>query len=51
MTWHEVYKSIPPPAQNPCAKCRTNGQCDKICPARAKWWDVVMKKLKEVWKA
>lgn len=35
------------PDEDPCEGCNINYYCDKICLARAKWWDVQMKKLKK----
>lgn len=31
---------------DPCATCSVRYYCDTICPARAKWWDVCMEKLR-----
>lgn len=34
------------PTEDPCQKCSQNEFCDRICPARAAWWDVCMEKLR-----
>lgn len=33
--------------EDPCKKCSIRYYCDTICPARAKWWDVCMERLRE----
>ena len=38
-------------AKDPCERCSSNEYCDTICPARAKWWDAQMEKLKKEWKS
>lgn len=44
--WHRVYSSMPAPKQSPCVKCRLEDWCIDICPARAKWWDVCMERIR-----
>lgn len=38
--WSRAYRSGNPPKSNPCNGCRVANKCTKICPARARWWDV-----------
>lgn len=38
--WARAYRSGNPPKSNPCGNCRVENKCTKICPARARWWDV-----------
>lgn len=38
--WSRAYRSGNPPKSNPCDNCRVANKCTKICPARARWWDV-----------
>lgn len=38
--WSRAYRSGEPPKSNPCDNCRVANKCTKICPARARWWDV-----------
>lgn len=38
--WARAYRSGNPPKSNPCDNCRVANKCSKICPARARWWDV-----------
>ena len=37
------------PTEDPCIACEQREFCDRICPARAKWWDVGMEKLRKRW--
>lgn len=40
VTWSRQYHRTPAPVANPCPNCRSADKCTKICPARARWWDV-----------
>lgn len=44
---YQIQPSTIKAAKDPCEGCGRNEYCDNICPARAKWWDIQMKKLKE----
>lgn len=46
MSFTNTYWSTRPPRSNPCDACKEARDCDRICLIRARWWDVVMKKLK-----
>ena len=47
-TLSEIYRNTRPPDSDPCERCPQASRCDVICIQRARWWDVAMKKLKEV---
>lgn len=35
------------PTEDPCLGCEQREFCDRICPARAKWWDVSIEQLRQ----
>lgn len=45
--WEKKYHEMPVPQDNPCDHCRIADQCESFCPARARWWDVQMEKIKK----
>lgn len=45
MSFANTYKSTRPPTSNPCDACKRVLECDQICIARARWWDVAIKRL------
>lgn len=49
MTFSEIYKNTRMPTSNPCKKCGSAAERDRVCIARARWWDAgVMKISKQV---
>lgn len=48
MTFSEIYKNTRMPTSNPCKKCGSAAERDRVCIARARWWDAVMKKLRDL---
>ena len=47
---HQIDSDTKETAENPCDKCSAKDYCTNVCPARARWWDVQMEKLKKEWK-
>lgn len=45
MSFANTYKNARPPISNPCDTCKRASECDRICVARARWWDVAIKRI------
>ena len=44
---HQIKPVTNSTEKNPCDLCSASDYCHSICPARAKWWDIQMEKLRK----
>lgn len=44
--WSQGYAKTRAPTSDPCPTCRLDSVCVKFCPRKAKYWDLVMRKIK-----